>query len=252
MNAPVAQPAKASQQAIEHYEQQLQQNALGGFTAASDLAACLLPLLKSLGWRGNPRHVAEALPHFANDLDLTGLRNVMAHLNFSSRPEKIVLAELDPRLTPCLFLPDDGHALVVKAVADGKFEVFDSAQGATVTMDSPRMRGTVYFFSPIQADAQVQRVGWFRTILDRFRPLFWQVFFVTLLLNIVSLGTPLFVMSIYDKVIGTGSMSMLASFSVGVCMALVFDGILRAVRARILAFIGARLDNIMGNNIFQH
>ena len=41
--------SKPNQKAIEQYEQQLAQNALGGFSAASDLAACLLPLLKSLG-----------------------------------------------------------------------------------------------------------------------------------------------------------------------------------------------------------
>lgn len=244
---------KASKQALEHYEAQLQANALGGFYATSDLAACLLPLLKSLGWKGNPRHVAEALPHFANDLDLTGLRNVMATLNYSSRPEnKLALSTLDPRLTPCLFLPDDGPAMVVKSVADGVVEVFDSGQGETVTLSRPKVQGTAYFFTPIQADANVQRVGWFRTVLDRFRPLFWQAFFVTLLLNIASLGTPLFVMAVYDKVIGTGSMPMLMSFAIGVGMALVFDAILRSVRARILAFIGARLDHIMGNNIFQH
>jgi len=43
-----AQP-KASAQAIEQYQQHLAESALGGFTAASDLAACLLPLLKALG-----------------------------------------------------------------------------------------------------------------------------------------------------------------------------------------------------------
>ena len=49
-----AQP-KATAQAIEQYQQHLAHNALGGFSAASDLAACLLPLLKALGWKGDPR-----------------------------------------------------------------------------------------------------------------------------------------------------------------------------------------------------
>ncbi|MCR6632131.1 MAG: ABC transporter transmembrane domain-containing protein [Magnetospirillum sp.] len=243
---------KASAQAIEHYQQHLAQNALGGFSAASDLAACLLPLLKALGWKGDPRNVAEALPHFANDLDLTGLRNVMANLNYSSRPERVTVEEIDPRLLPCLFLPDQQHALVIKSNRDGAVEVFDSATGEIRTLDHAQMRGTAYFFSPMAADTGPNRVGWFRTVLERFRPLFWQAFFVTLFLNLMSLGTPLFVMNVYDKVIGTGSIPTLVAFCMGVALALAFDTILRAVRARILAFIGARLDNIMGNNIFQH
>ncbi len=246
-----AQP-KATAQAIEQYQQHLAHNALGGFSAASDLAACLLPLLKALGWKGDPRNVAEALPHFANDLDLTGLRNVMATLNYSSRPERVTVDEIDPRLLPCLFLPDRDHALVVKSNRDGAIEVFDSATGEARPLDDPHVRGTAYFFTPMAPDTGPVRGGWFRGVLDRFRPLFWQAFFVTLFLNIMSLGAPIFVMNVYDKVIGTGSIPTLMAFCIGVGIALVFDTILRAVRARILAFIGARLDNIMGNNIFQH
>jgi ATP-binding cassette subfamily C protein/ATP-binding cassette subfamily C protein LapB len=244
--------AKASAHAIEMYEQQMAQAALGGFTAGSDLAACLLPLLKALGWKGDPRHVAESLPHFANDLDLTGLRNVMANLNYSSRPERVTLDSLDPRLLPCLFLPDNSQALVVQKLEDGHATVFDSGEGRSNSVAVAGMKGTAYFFSKLSPDANPNRQGWFRSVIERFRPLFWQAFLVTLLLNLFSLSTPLFVMAVYDKVIATGSLPMLVALSIGVAMALVADTVLREVRARILAFVGARLDNIMGNNIFQH
>ncbi len=245
--------ARSASQAAEMYQQHLAQTALGGFAAASDLAACLLPLLKSLKWKGDPRNVAEALPHFANDLDLTGLRNVMATLNYSSRPEKLRLGAIDSRLTPCLFLPDDGPALVVKSIdPDGSVEVFDAGRLCEYSLPRPAVKGTAYFFTALSADAAPSRQGWFRSVIDRFRPLFWQAFFVTLLLNIATLATPIFVMAVYDQVIGSGSRSMLTSFAIGVGMALTADSLLRGVRARILAYVGARLDNIMGNNIFQH
>lgn len=248
--APAAQP-KASQQAIEHYQAQMERSILGGFSAASDLAACLLPLLKALGWKGDPRHVAESLPHFANDLDLTGLRNVMAQLNYSSRPLRVSLDEIDSRLVPCLFLPDNQPALVIRAKDAAGIEVYDSAKDQVHQLENRQLKGTAYFFTAL-GEAAPSRVGWFRTVLERFRPLFWQAFFVTLFLNVMALATPVFVMNIYDKVIGTNSMPLLTALCLGVAFALVFDAILRAVRARILAFIGARLDNIMGNNIFQH
>lgn len=243
-------PAKANSQAVEHYQQHMAQNALGGFSAASDLAACLLPLLKALGWKGEPRNVAESLPHFANELDLTGLRNVMANLNYSSRPARVSVEQIDPRLLPCLFLPEGRNALVITAADEDGFQVYDSATDSVTVLDA-NLHGTAFFFAPI-ADPGPSRVGWFRTVLERFRPLFWQAFFVTLFLNVMSLGAPLFVMNVYDKVIGTGSVPTLVAFCFGVGIALIFDTVLRSVRARILAFIGARLDNIMGNNIFQH
>ncbi|CAA7616063.1 peptidase domain-containing ABC transporter [Magnetospirillum sp. UT-4] len=248
---PVSAQPRASAQAIEQYEAQMARHALGGFSAASDLAACLLPLLKALKWKGDPRHVAESLPHFADELDLTGLRNVMAHLNYSSRPVRVEVIDIDPRLLPCLFLPDDGPALVLKSLSDNILDVFDSAVGVSRKITDPDLKGTAFFFTPL-SDTGPSRVGWFRTVIERFRPLFWQCFFVTLFMNVMALATPIFVMSIYDRVIPTGSLSMLTAFSIGVAMALAVDTMLRAVRARMLAFIGARLDNIMGNNVFEH
>ncbi len=244
--------AAAPNKAVERYQQRLARSALGGFSAASDMAACLLPLLTALKWKGNPRNIAEALPHFANDLDITGLRNVLATLNYSSRPERLRLGGIDPRLAPCLFLPDEGAALVVHEIMpNGDVEAFDGSLGETTIVSRPTQKGTVYFFTQIAADSGAPG-SWFKTIIERFRPLFWQVFFVTLLLNIMSLATPLFVMSIYDKVIPTGSMPMLTDFMIGVGVALTADTLLRGVRSRILAFVGGRLDNIMGINILQH
>lgn len=245
---------RAASTAAQSYQHKLAQQALGGFRAMSDMANCLLPLLDALHWDGNPRKLAEALPYFANDLDLTGLLNIMASLNFSSRNLRLSIVDLERRLAPCLFLPDDGAALVVTALyPDGSVDVYDGGTGRRYRLDRPETQGTAHFFTASKPDQQqtAARGGWFRTVIDRFRPLFWQALLVTLLLNVVSLATPLFVMAIYDKVVSTGSLPMLTSFSIGVSLALAADFILRAFRARTLAFVGARLDNILGNNILQ-
>jgi len=239
--------------AVDHYHQRLAQNAIGGFSAASDLAACLLPLLKALKWKGNPRHIAESLPYFANELDLTGLRNVMATLGYASRPEQSSIGAVDPRLLPCLFIPAEGAALVVQSVDEtGKFVVFDGGLGASRDLLDPLLKGTVFHFSPLTDVPPSIQPSWFRTVIDRFSSLFWQAFFVTFLLNVLALSTPLFVMSIYDKVIGSGSKSMLIALAIGAFGAMAADTVLRSIRAKILAFIGGRLDNVMGINIFQH
>lgn len=225
---------------------------LGGFIAASDLAACLPVLLRALGWRGNPRHVAEALPHFAETLDLTGLRNVMATLGYKSRGERLSLRSLDPRLTPCLYVPDRGPALVVLGAEGRTLHVFDGMAGGECELDRPGGSGTAYFFTIAENDEVTPQTAaqWFRTTLVRYRPLFWQAFAVTFALNLLALATPLFIMSVYDKVIASGSMPMLAQLGIGVIIALIADTLLRDSRSRILAFIGGRLDVVVGNAIF--
>lgn len=229
---------------------------LANLREISDFAACLEMLLLALNWRGKERNIAEAMPHFADDLDLTGFRNVMANLRYTSRPERIPLHEIDARLMPCLYVPDDKPAHVPMARSDFGLRIFDGGSGDYQTLSEEEMvqTGTAFFFAPVdveEAKAVQQKIGWFWMIMERFRPLVYQILALTLLLNLLALATPLFVMAVYDKVVATGSMSTLAYFGVGVGIALVCDVVLRKIRTRILSFIGARLDNIIGNEVFK-
>lgn len=231
--------------------------ALGSFTAATDLAACLIPLLSALGWRGNPRHVAEALPHFAPSLDLTGLRNVMSNLGYASRPKRMRMADIDPRMLPCLYLPRWRSAMLVLEVEDKTFTIFDSKRGEVRQIRRPLFGGVAYFFTKAENDSieyrrRVERKGWFRATMARFRPLLVQCLGVSFLLALLSLSVPLFVMGVYDKVVGAGSLDTLTYFGVGVCVAVFLEAVLRGFRARVLAFIGARMDYIVGGAILRH
>ena len=64
------------------------------------LAACLIPLLEALRWRGEPRQLAEALPHFAAELDITDFRNILANLGYRTQPLRRNVKKLDRRLLP--------------------------------------------------------------------------------------------------------------------------------------------------------
>ncbi len=229
---------------------------LANLREISDFAACLEILLLSLNWRGQQRNVAEAMPHFADELDLTGFRNVMGNLNYASRPERIDLHKIDPRLMPCLFVPDKGAAHIPLARSDFGLRTFDGGSGDYLTLTGNEMaqKGTAYFFSEVDFEEQKvvqQKIGWFRMVMERFRSLVYQILGLTLLLNLLALATPLFVMAVYDKVVATGSMSTLAYFGIGVSIALICDYILRKIRTRIFSFIGARIDNLVGNEVFK-
>jgi ATP-binding cassette subfamily B protein len=236
----------------------LAENVLGRFAVPTDFANCLIALLTALNWRGDLKHVAEALPHFAETLDLTGFRNVMANLNFISRPETMRLDEIDPRLMPCLFVPDDGPALVIlKPAPDGTLLAFD---GERALIEPPTRnlssKGTAYLFFPASEETEdllirQKQIGWFRATTERFRPLLWQIFGLTLFINLMAIASPLFVMSVYDKVVPTGSLSTLAYLVVGILLALTVEHFLSRMRSKAVAYLGGRLDYIFGNAVFQ-
>jgi ATP-binding cassette subfamily C protein/ATP-binding cassette subfamily C protein LapB len=251
---PAAQPAAVPPGPAPVEAAPVSRGELASLKIATDLSNCVLPLLRALNWRGDPRHVAEALPHFVDSLDITSFRNVMAALHYQSRPVNLRLSDIDPRLMPCLFLPEGRDALVALGLEVGHIRVFDGGLNAYTKVPPERWKGVAYFFQRLEEDEflpQAQKVGWMTAVGERFRALFYQTLAITCILNILALVTPLFVMAVYDKVIATGSMTTLFYLTFGVVIALVCDLVLREIRSRITAFIGARLDNIVGNAIFQ-
>ncbi len=225
----------------------LQDDASLGLRSVSGAAGCLMPLLAALNWHGEPRDIAEAAPHFADGLDIGGLRKILASLNYATQWHRGRLSDIDPRLLPCLFAPDDSELLVVLgADADG-VQVVDGATGELSTMAGDLV-GDAYFVSKIvQEDADSDR-GWSSSTLSRFRRFFLQIFLVTALTSTLALAVPLFIMALYDRVIPAKSISTLAFLGVGIAILLGAEALLRLIRARLIAYIGARSDLIVGTS----
>jgi ATP-binding cassette, subfamily C, bacterial LapB len=229
---------------------------LGGFRATTDLAACVLPLLEALKWEGDLVHVAEALPHFADRLDLTDLLNVMASLGYAARSERLNPARMDPRLMPALFLPDEGMARVLVGPGEGgRLRVFDPESRGYLTAPAPDRKGLVYLFRPLEDDdhaaAGEAPRNYVAQVFARFRPVFARMLLTSLASNLLVLATPLFIMAIYDKYLPTGSVPILASLLAGALLALAGDTAIRSIRARMIAYVGARLDHLLGLAIFR-
>ncbi|MFQ5971148.1 MAG: peptidase domain-containing ABC transporter [Alphaproteobacteria bacterium] len=225
-----------------------------GFHAISEAAACLRPLLATLNWHGEARQIAEALPHFADDLDLHGLRKVLANLNYATRPARAALDSIDPRLIPCLFAPDEGPLMVVTGLEGGTPIVFDGASGTIRKIADRRKRGTAYFISKTEPEVVARQMiaeDWLSNVAARFRGGIIQLMVITFVTSVLGLAVPLFIMAVYDLAITAGSLHSLYFLAAGIAIALVGDFILRLIRARLLAYIGARLDIIVGNAAFQ-
>ncbi|MEZ5648047.1 MAG: ATP-binding cassette domain-containing protein [Alphaproteobacteria bacterium] len=226
----------------------------GNYQGISQYTAALMPLLAALGWRGSPRDLAEALPHFSDDLDLVGLRNTLANLNYRSEARKGNLRDLDPRLTPCLFIPDQGSIKLVRQVTTDSVKIFDTGLFEEKTVSRSNVQGTIYFFSPTQLEEEnsiSMKMGWVRQLASRFKPFFLRIFVMTVTISILNLATPLFVMAVYDKVIAAGSEITLIYLGLGIVLALLGEVVLQYMRHKLLAYIAARVDLLAGSAVFQ-
>jgi len=85
----------------------------------------------------------------------------------------------------------------------------------------------------------------------QFRPLILKSFFTSFFINLMALTVPLAIMMIYDQVIAKESPETLYYVASGVGIALGFELILRIIRSKEQAYIGARFDYLVGTKVFE-
>jgi ATP-binding cassette subfamily C protein/ATP-binding cassette subfamily C protein LapB len=225
------------------------------FELVSEMAACLMPLLETLEWRGDSRDIVEALPHYADDLSLADLRDTMARLGYGSVSARGALDQLAPRYAPCLFVRDSGRPLVVIRVEGADMLAFDPVQHRTHYMPLGHERGSVYKFHR-EADggsnAQgVRRGSWFAGILGRYRSDWRSLLAASLGSNLLALAVPLFTMTLYDSVIPSGSFSTLAMLTIGILTLVAFEIGFLYLRGTVISYVGARTDYLISSSVFK-
>jgi len=69
---------------------------------------------------------------------------------------------------------------------------------------------------------------------------------------LLGLAAPLFIMSVYDRVIPNGAIPSLVALSIGMVLAIGFEFLLRSVRSRIIDLTGKKIDVVLAANVFEH
>mgnify|MGYP005990044039 FL=1 len=93
---------------------------------------------------------------------------------------------------------------------------------------------------------------WFWGTLFRNKSIYKQVIVVSLFINIFILATPLFTMNVYDRVLPNNAIETLWALFIGISIVMLFDLILKVLRAHFLGIASKRADTVMSNKIFNH
>jgi len=225
-------------------------------------AASLAMLVSALNLNESTKHLYESLPYTKDrEIDLLDILNAMANLGFTSHEVEMNLREIDDRLMPCLFIPDkaDTVPIVLLSKKEGEITAFGSRVKKIIEFRPKKIKGHAYFFERIdpdkmEEDFQTKKaagMSWFSVIFSKFRPIMNEIYLASIFINLLSLAMPLFIMSIYDKVIGSGSTVSLKYILMGICIAISAESVLRMIRIKSIIWLGVRLDNIVSNTIFE-
>ena len=222
------------------------------------IGSCLRPLLKALKWQGSKRRLKEVLPHFSNIYSVQMLCEIMQNLNYEYSCVNETLGHIDPRVMPCLFVNEVGKFYVVISETKKGYKVFDGEAGkqrelALDTLSDHAKKGKLYAFKfkKQKEKEKALEASWGRRTYHQNKKLVHYIILTSFVLNILALSTPLFIMSVYNRVIRTGSYYMLWQFSIGIGIAMTGIILLYRVRGNMLAVLSSRLDKSIGNHIFE-
>ena len=88
--------------------------------------------------------------------------------------------------------------------------------------------------------------------MRRLRPVLWELGIASVVINVMALATPLFLMTVYNKVINHGALQTLDVLALGMITLFVFEWGLRALRSYIASHTGGRLDAALGSEVIHH
>ena len=98
---------------------------------------------------------------------------------------------------------------------------------------------------------QLKQKHWFWSTIKLSIPIYRDVLWASLLINIFVLATPLFTMNVYDRVIPNNAQETLMVFTVGIVFIYVLDFFLKLTRGYLLELAGKKSDIIMSSIIFE-
>ncbi len=92
---------------------------------------------------------------------------------------------------------------------------------------------------------------WLSDPLRKNRSIYTKVAFAAAMINFFALFTSLFTMTVYDRVVPNNATDSLIALSIGLVIVVIFDFVLKLLRAYYVDVAGARIDRDIGKAIFQ-
>jgi ATP-binding cassette, subfamily C, bacterial LapB len=223
----------------------------------SDLGHCVMPLLTALKWHGSQRQLTQALPHLAEELDLSYFLGTMSNLGYKAAFFGQRFAGFDARFLPCLWMPKGAPAMVImEALPDGRYRVFDSdTQREECLAALPADQGEIVVFrpekNPLAFASEKTQTSWTSDLFWSFRWHAAMIFLITLIVTVLGITPSLFVRTVFDTVLPASDIAIEAYLVFGVILALILAGILSVLRNRLLAHIGGRIEYLLGKAVFD-
>lgn len=93
---------------------------------------------------------------------------------------------------------------------------------------------------------------WFWSKVSEHRPLFWRIIIAACMVNLLSVASSIFIMVVYDRVIPNAAFSSLYALTIGMGLVILFDFVLKNLRAWFIDYAGSNIDKTVGKDVYQN
>lgn len=214
-------------------------------------------LLEAGNWRAEDEMIARALPHFIDELDPVDTICALENLGIPVTGHKCRTDQIRHADCPALFQPKNGPMIGILDRVDERFLIHPDGALFPKWTELPQLEGVLIRMGKntgtqeTGAPGQKTKATLLRKHLRGFFPLLSIVFLTALLTNLMAFAPAAFIMVLYDRVIPTGSQELLLALIAGMGLVLATDMLLRFLRSRAVALIGAEVDRFMGVLLFR-
>ena len=228
---------------------------------ADPLALALAFVTRHYGRAYEPAALAAGVLPAGGRFDLDSLAAAAARVGFAALREPTDLAAVPAFALPLLVPLAAGGCLVWTGRRGDAVEVYEPRPGQATTQrmglaELQRLAGPeVLFLRPrhdfdLAGEPPAAERGWFWGALGRNWWIYAHAALGALMVNLLALASPLFVMTVYDRVVPNNALETLWVLAAGIALVAVFDFVLRMLRGYLIDAAGRRLDLVLGERLF--
>lgn len=224
---------------------------------SGSLLAALQYILLLRGHRASEGALRDKAAVGGADFTVQSVVEVFASYGIRSTFGRLSNKYVSRAMCPFIAFDEDGSALVVDfdqernefcalspQNAQNLFEIGNSLPANfsdyAVLIDTDQASGSI-----------TDRKHWFWSAFEGSAGIYVQVILAAVIANFLGLTTSLFVMVVYDRVVPNQAIESLVALSVGVVLAIVFDFVMRMLKAALIDRAAKNVDQIVGREIFE-
>ena len=204
-----------------------------------------------------PEAELQAVARDPAEVDLDRLVRLADRLGLEAQILPATSSRLKRTAPPFLLVGEDGQqAWFARARIKTRLMLVDPLKGGrtipTTLKDASGLGGHILQLRQRRAATTDGRQLWRQAIWQRLKPVFLEVGIASVCINLLALAMPLFMMTVYNKVIGQGSLGTLDVLAIGMVTLFGFELLLRSLRGYVMSHTGAKLDLALSSEVVHH